>query len=92
MTVGVGVTNLGYPDSLHSTYEGLPQPGTDWPCVIEKQSPASAAVALTGQTPQLVALLERYGADPEYAQHTYGVALPPRLSFPLCPAAQKGRG
>jgi hypothetical protein len=88
----VGVTNLVHPDSFIPLTRDSHSRVLTGHAVIEKQSPGSAAVALTSQTPQLVALLERYSADPNMLSHTYGVALPPRLSFPLCPAAQKGRG
>jgi hypothetical protein len=42
--------------------------------VIKEQPPGSPAVALTGQTPLLAALLDRYGADPNVPGHTFGVA------------------
>jgi hypothetical protein len=57
--------------------------------VIKGQPPGSPTVALTGRTPLLAALLDRYGADPNVPSHTFGVAFPPGLFAPAIPRGRE---
>jgi hypothetical protein len=59
--------------------------------VMKEQPPESAAVALTGRTSLLVALLERYGVGPDVPSHIFGAAFPSGLFFPAMTGDGEGQ-
>lgn len=86
----MGVTDLFYPGSFFPFTGDSYGRALTGRAVVEKQPPGSPAVAMTGRTRQLVAPLERYGADPNVLGHTFGAVLPPRLPARAMPGGREG--
>ena len=87
---GRGVTDFVHPDSftplIVDSYGGMPTGDA----VIEEQPPGNPAIARTGRTPRLIALLERGGADLNALGQTFDIAFPPVLSAPRISGCSEG--